>query len=75
MNVNKLVRHESQLVWDHLQSGGYTYLCGGARTFGAAIEHELLEIIQEHGSMDFEGAENYLRKLIESGRLLEDLAD
>ncbi len=75
MNVNKLVREESQLVWDHLESGGYTYLCGGARTFGAAIEHELLEIIQEHGHMDFEGAENYLRKLIENGRLLEDLAD
>jgi len=75
MNVNKLVRQESQLVWDHLESGGYTYLCGGARTFGAAIEHELLEIIQEHGQMDFEGSEKYLRQLIEDGRLLEDLAD
>ena len=75
MNVNKLVRTESEKVWAHLESGGYTYLCGGARSFGCAIEQELLELIQEHGKMDFEGAEAYLRNLIDTGRLLEDLAD
>jgi NADPH-ferrihemoprotein reductase len=75
MNVNKLVRTESERVWAHLESGGYTYLCGGARSFGCAIEQELLELIQEHGNMDFEGAEAYLRNLIDTERLLEDLAD
>jgi sulfite reductase alpha subunit-like flavoprotein len=75
MLVSELVQSEGLKVWEHLESGGYTYLCGGARTFGAAIRKELLNILQEHGNMDFEGAQGYLRKLVETGRLMEDLAD
>jgi NADPH-ferrihemoprotein reductase len=75
MNVPDLVRIEADKVWEHLESGGYTYLCGGARTFGAAIEQELLEIIQEYGKTDFEGAQAYIRDLLSTHRLLEDLAD
>ena len=76
MRVSELVRQEGQKVWNHIDSdGGYIYLCGGARTFGAAIEQEMLEIIKEHGKMSFEEAEQYLRDVMESGRLMEDLAD
>ena len=76
MRVTDLIRKEGQIVWDHINSnGGYIYMCGGARTFGAAVEQEMLEIIQENGDMTFEEAKDYLRKLSESGRLMEDLAD
>ena len=75
MNVPDLLKLDSRKVWEHLESGGYTYLCGGARTFGAAVENVLMEIIQEHGKTDLDGAVVYLRNLIEKGQLLEDLAD
>ena len=75
MLVTELVRSEGAAVWKHIEGGGYTYLCGGARTFGAAIENELLEIIQEYGKMDSDQATSYMRNLIDSGRLCEDLAD
>ena len=74
-HVDGLVRSEADLVWSHVQAGGSTYLCGGARTFGAAVERELLEILQELGHLDFEEATTYLRQLIDDGKLLEDLAD
>ncbi|KAL3908959.1 MAG: hypothetical protein SGILL_008281 [Bacillariaceae sp.] len=74
-NVSDFVRKQGNVVWEHFQNGGVTYLCGGARTFGAAVESEMMEVFQEHGNMSFEESQNYLRKLIEEGRIFEDLAD
>jgi NADPH-ferrihemoprotein reductase len=75
MNVTELVREQAKEIFEHFQAGGFTYICGGAHTLGAAVEAELLEIIQEHGNMDFENAQKYFIKLVEDGRLCEDLAD
>jgi sulfite reductase alpha subunit-like flavoprotein len=74
-NVSDIVRANSWLVWDLIQSGGFIYLCGGARGFGVAIETELLCVLREHGSMDAVEAANFLRELARQGRLCEDLAD
>ena len=59
-----IVRHEADV-----------FVCGGARTFGAAMENVLLESLQEHKSFTFEEAEEYLRQMLHEGRLCEDLAD
>jgi sulfite reductase alpha subunit-like flavoprotein len=75
MNVTELVREQGEEIFQHFEDGGYTYVCGGARTLGAAVEAELFEIIQEHGNMDLETAQKYLVKLVEEGRLCEDLSD
>jgi sulfite reductase alpha subunit-like flavoprotein len=75
MRVSELLRSDGEKVWDLLESGGCVYLCGGARTFGAAIESELLEIFKEHGNMTLDDGAAYLRELVGSGRLMEDLAD
>ena len=75
MNVSDLVRREGGEVWNHFSNGGVAYLCGGARTFGAAVESELMEVFQEHGKMNVEEAKQFLRELIEERRLFEDLAD
>jgi sulfite reductase alpha subunit-like flavoprotein len=73
--VSETVRANGHVVWDLFENGGYTYLCGGARTFGLAIEREVLTVIQEHGKMNEEDALQYLRQLIKDGRFCEDLAD
>jgi NADPH-ferrihemoprotein reductase len=62
-------------VWHHFQNGGVAYLCGGARTFGAAVETEMMQVFQEHGNMSFEESQDYLRTLIDAGQIFEDLAD
>jgi sulfite reductase alpha subunit-like flavoprotein len=73
--VSDVILKHGDRVWKHFEEGGVTFLCGGARSFGAAIESAFLDIVQEHGKMDFEGAEHYLRKMIKDGRLMDDLAD
>lgn len=73
--VSDTVRENGKQVWDLFESGGYTYLCGGARTFGAAVERVVTDIIREQGNMNEEDAVSYLRQLIKEGRFCEDLAD
>ena len=73
--VSDVIREDASQVWNHFESGGVTYTCGGARSFGAAVESAFLDIVQECGEMDFAGAEQYLRKMIKDGRLMDDLAD
>lgn len=73
--VSTTVRENGAEVFALLQAGGYVYMCGGARAFGAAVEREILAVFQEHGKMSLDDASNYLRQLINEGRLCEDLAD
>lgn len=73
--VSTTVRDHGAEVFALLQDGGFAYMCGGARAFGAAVEREILTVFQEHGKMGLDDATEYLRKLISEGRLCEDLAD
>jgi len=58
-------------------------LCGGARTFGVAIQNAVLEILQQGGGdadaddgrMDETAATTFLQELVRSGRYHEDLSD
>jgi NADPH-ferrihemoprotein reductase len=51
------------------------YICGGARTFGVAIQNAFQHILFEHGGMDVAEASTYLQELMKSGRFHEDLSD
>lgn len=65
-----------ELVYDLLQhQGAYLYACGGARTFGAAIQRELHGVYETHGGCDADGAQAALQQLVSEGRYCEDLAD
>lgn len=76
MLVSDLVRLKGEQVFAHIhKNGGHVYMCGGARTFGAAVEAALIDIFQEHGGMDFDGAMSCIRNIVEEGRLAEDLAN
>ena len=75
MLASDLVRERSEQVWNHFQAGGHVYMCGGAQTFGAAIEAAFLDIFQEQGNMNFDEALAHLRGLVDKGQLLEDLAN
>jgi sulfite reductase alpha subunit-like flavoprotein len=73
--VSEALRDEAKLVYDLVHKGGHMYLCGGARTFGVAIEQVLLDVFQEQGKLSLEEATEKLQTLIHEGRLCEDLAD
>lgn len=78
--VTDAVRKHAQTVYDLLQPqdgrhGAHIYLCGGARTFGVAVENELHALYQKYGRCTDEEASEAMRQLAKEGRLHEDLAD
>jgi sulfite reductase alpha subunit-like flavoprotein len=74
--VSDRLADQGELVYDLLQhQGAYLYACGGARTFGAAIQRELHGVYQTYGGCDADGAQAALQQLVSEGRYCEDLAD
>jgi sulfite reductase (NADPH) flavoprotein alpha-component len=55
--------------------GAQVYLCGGARSLGAAVEAAFVALLEAHNGLDPDGAAEYLRPLVAEGRLCEGLAD
>ena len=74
-NVAQSLAKNGPALWQHFQQGGYTYVCGGARTMGAAVERQILEILTQCGNMTPDDATRYMRNMIAEGRFCEDLAD
>lgn len=74
--VSDRVRDCGAIVYDLLASQGATlYACGGARTFGAAIQRELHDLYQIHGHCSPAQSQAKLQGLVREGRYCEDLAD
>lgn len=72
--VTDKLRSESKRIYEFMSSDGVVYVCGGARLFGAAIEGELLSILESEGGLRPEESMSYLQNMIKDGRLCEDLA-
>jgi NADPH-ferrihemoprotein reductase len=72
--ISDTVGDYGQQVMDLIQNqAAHVYLCGGAHTFGAAIQTKFLSLLEE--SMTHEEANAYLQRMVIDGRLSEDLAD
>jgi len=72
--ISDTVRDHGDVVLDWIENkGAHVYLCGGARSFGAAMEAELVNLLER--KMSSEDATKRLQALIAEGRLCEDLAD
>eukprot|EP00984_Skeletonema_dohrnii_P017576 scaffold8051_cov148-Skeletonema_dohrnii-CCMP3373.AAC.1 len=72
--VTDVLLDEGEYVWNHFESGGVAFVCGGARSFGAAVEDVLLKIFQLHGSLDYSDSEQYLRRVINEKKIMDELA-
>ena len=71
--VSDRVRVHGDVLYDLLEKrGAYLYACGGARTFGAAIQRELHGVYEAHG---YQEPAKAIQILVEQGRYCEDLAD
>mmetsp|Transcript_4913 Transcript_4913/g.8390 ORF Transcript_4913/g.8390 Transcript_4913/m.8390 type:complete len:417 (-) Transcript_4913:234-1484(-) len=72
--VTDVLLEEGEYIWNHFESGGVAFLCGGARSFGAAVEDVLLKIFQLRGSLDYSDSEQYLRRLRNEKKIMDELA-
>lgn len=71
--VTDVLLDEGGYIWNHFESGGVAFLCGGARSFGAAVEDVLLKIFQLHGSLSYSDSEQYLRRLMQEKKIMDEL--
>ncbi|GKY93707.1 hypothetical protein MPSEU_000337900 [Mayamaea pseudoterrestris] len=74
--TDSMRKYGQELVYHSLTvEGGHLFVCGGARSFGAAVQRELLEVFKKIGNMSEEAAAQRLRDIVSEGRIHEDLSD
>ena len=66
--VSDAVGEHGEQLYSFFERGGHTYICGGARLFGVAIENQVHLLMQNHGGLSENEATEYLRRLLEDGR-------
>jgi len=66
--VSDAVGKYGEELYSFFERGGHTYICGGARLFGVAIENEVHLLLQKHGNLSENEATEYLQGLLEAGK-------
>lgn len=64
---------EAKDLWAWLQEGAYFYVCGDAHRMAKDVEHALVRIAMEQGSMSEEAAKVYVKTLRAQKRYLADV--
>lgn len=73
--VSDAVGEHGEQLYSFFERQGHTYICGGARLFGVAIENQVHLLLQNHGNLSENEATKYLQQMLEDGRFNEDLSD
>lgn len=60
-------------LWSWVQGGAHIYVCGDAKGMAPGVNDALLQVARDHGGLDEEGANAWLRGLQEDGRYHRDV--
>jgi sulfite reductase (NADPH) flavoprotein alpha-component len=60
-------------LWSWLQDGASIYVCGDASNMAKDVEAALLAIVERHGGLARETAQDYLKSLTREKRYLRDV--
>ncbi|MGB5102553.1 MAG: assimilatory sulfite reductase (NADPH) flavoprotein subunit [Steroidobacteraceae bacterium] len=71
--VQDRLREAGAEVYAWLEGGAHVYVCGDAEHMAPDVEAALVEIIAQHGGLEREQAEAYLRRLANERRYLRDV--
>ena len=71
--VQDRMREHGAELFAWLEDGAHFYVCGDATRMAPDVEKALLDIIQQHGDRDAEGAKEYLSTLRRAGRYQRDV--
>jgi sulfite reductase (NADPH) flavoprotein alpha-component len=56
-----------------LEAGASVYVCGDAQRMAPDVHATLVDVVADHGGLDREAAEAYVRRLADEGRYLRDV--
>ena len=71
--VQHLMQQAGEEFFQWLEQGAYLYICGDASRMANDVDQALRQIIAEHGSLDEEGVEAYMQKLVGEHRYQRDV--
>lgn len=69
---HRMLEHGAQL-WQWLQAGAHVYVCGDAARMAKDVDAALVQIVQEHGAMDADAAQHFVRELASHKRYVRDV--
>lgn len=69
---DRLKEHASD-VFAWLERGAHLYICGDANRMAKDVHNTLVEIIQQHGNLSADAAEDYLKSLRSNKRYQKDV--
>lgn len=71
--VQDRIRRQGKDLYAWLEGGAYVYVCGDAEKMAPDVNEALVEIVAQHGGLDRENAEAYVRRLGDERRYLRDV--
>jgi sulfite reductase (NADPH) flavoprotein alpha-component len=71
--VQQRMLEQGATLWTWLQDGATVYVCGDAAQMAKDVESALLAIIERHGGLARETAQDYLKSLTREKRYLRDV--
>lgn len=71
--VQHLMRKRGAQLWSWLQDGAQLYVCGSANPMAKDVDRALCEIAAEHGHLDPDAAQEYVRSLSADKRYHRDV--
>ena len=71
--VQDRLREAGAELYSWLEAGASVYVCGDAQQMAPDVHATLVGVVAEHGGLDREAAEAYVRRLADEGRYLRDV--
>jgi sulfite reductase (NADPH) flavoprotein alpha-component len=71
--VQDRLREAGAEIYAWLRGGAHLYVCGDAERMAPDVHAALVEIVAQHGGLDAEAAEAWLRRLADERRYLRDV--
>lgn len=71
--VQDRLRTQGATVWEWIQQGAVLYVCGDAQRMARDVEQALMDILQQHGGLNEEAADDYLTELRLARRYQRDI--
>ncbi len=71
--VQQRIKEQAETLWLWLEKGAHIYICGNKDRMAKDVESELLNLIEQHGQLDAEQAQDYLKTLKRDKRYQKDV--
>jgi sulfite reductase (NADPH) flavoprotein alpha-component len=71
--VQDRMREHGAQLWAWLQEGAHFYVCGDANRMARDVDQALRDVVQQHGGMDADRAQAYVRQLGSDKRYVRDV--